>query len=69
MNIVIISQEYPPYLVGGTATHIQELIKSFAGLGYSMMGSHTAWSVASAQRTMEKEFIFYTFLCTAETPV
>lgn len=34
MNIVMISQEYPPCLVGGTATHVQELIKGFAGSGH-----------------------------------
>jgi glycosyltransferase involved in cell wall biosynthesis len=36
MNIVMISQEYPPYLVGGTATHVQELIQGFAGHGHSI---------------------------------
>lgn len=30
MNIVMISQEYPPYPVGGTATHVQALIQGLA---------------------------------------
>lgn len=34
MNILVISQEYPPYLMGGVATHVQELVKGLVAAGH-----------------------------------